>query len=33
MSAVAIIPTAILALSQRRERRAQVLAEAQSPVA
>ena len=33
MSAVAIIPTAILARSQRRERRAQVLAEAQSPVA
>ena len=33
MSAVAIIPTAILALSQRRERRAQVLAEAGSTAA
>jgi EmrB/QacA subfamily drug resistance transporter len=33
MSAVGIVPTAILAVSQRRERRAQVLAEAQTPVA
>ena len=33
MSAVAIIPTAILAISQGRERRARVLAEARSPVA
>jgi len=33
MSAVAIIPTAILARSQRRERRAQVLAEAGSTAA
>jgi len=30
---VAIIPTAILALSQRRERRARVLTEAESPLA
>ena len=33
MSALALIPAAILALSQRRERRARVLAEARSPVA
>jgi MFS family permease len=32
MSAVALIPTAVLAVSQRRARRAQTLAEAQSPV-
>ncbi|MEA2384807.1 MAG: hypothetical protein QOH72_4778 [Solirubrobacteraceae bacterium] len=33
MSAVALVPAAVLALSQRRERRARSLAEAQSPVA
>ena len=33
MSAVALVPAAILARSQRRERRAQTLAEARSPVA
>jgi hypothetical protein len=32
MSAVALVPATILALSQRRERRAQTLAEARSPV-
>jgi hypothetical protein len=32
MSAVALVPAAILARSQRRERRAQTLAEARSPV-
>jgi MFS family permease len=31
MAAVALVPAAVLALSQRRERRAQTLAEAQSP--
>jgi hypothetical protein len=31
MSAVAMVPATILAVSQRRERRAQTLAEAQSP--
>ena len=33
MSAVALVPAAILARSQRRERRAQALAEAESPLA
>ena len=33
MSAVALVPATILARSQRRERRAQTLAEARSPVA
>jgi hypothetical protein len=32
VSAVALIPTAVLAVSQRRARRAQTLAQAQSPV-